>query len=112
MHGLESCSYCYRLHTLEAQYITMRKCSLDMVLICAEVSLLQFQKSAPPPFLAQCPCRCVHVVLSLSVGMHNLYTCFIFYTRTVGDSSKNVLTNNVMAAATKHEVPILYGTWA
>ena len=39
-----------------------------------EVSLLQFPMSTPPPLLGQCPCRCMYIVLSLSIEIHNFYT--------------------------------------
>ena len=67
---IENCSYCYWLHTLEAQYITIRiftwygvnfATSYTTLTTKKEVSLLQFQMSTPPPLLGQCHCRCMHV---------------------------------------------------
>ena len=88
---IESCSYCYRLHTLKhsCQQLYHNGKIFAWYGVCAtscttftttawkkEVSLLQFQMSTPPPLLGQCYCRCMHVVLSLSVAIHNLYTLF------------------------------------
>ena len=70
-------------------------------------SAYTFQMSTPPPLLGQCPCRCMYIVLSLSIEIHNLYTSItlpsVHLQCREGASSKNVLTN-VMAAIIKHKV--------
>ena len=50
---------------------------------------------------------CMYIVLSLSIKIHNLYTLnlpSVHLQCREGASSKNVFTNNVMAAITKHKL--------
>ena len=113
LNGLESYRYRYWLHTLEAQYVTMKKFSLDMVLILephTQPSQPQherkksvsysFRVSTTTPSWTMSLHACSFRSLSVEV-----YTQLVHFTLPSvhlqcmeGASSKKVLTSNVTAA--------------
>ena len=66
------------------------------------------KRTTPPPLLGQCPCRCMHVYIFKPLYRDTQLVYFalpsVHLQCMEGASSKNVLTNNVMAAITKHKV--------
>ena len=117
MHGLQKVVAIAIDYTLLKHSISQWEFSLDMVLILqphTQPSQPQHRRKKSVSYsfkcqhhhlLGQCPCRCMHVVLSLSYRGYTTCTLHssVHLQCREGASSKNVPTN-VMAAITKHKV--------